>query len=185
MAERRRGWGTQTRLIHDREWEERVTQAISPPISSPIYQTSTFRLPSPEEGARLATEIAPATYYTRYGNPNTKQVEALLAELEGAEAALALGSGMAAITTALMSNLRTGDHVVAQNTHYTATLSFFADVLPRYGVDVTQVGQTNLEAFEKAVRSNTKVVYTETPTNPTMDITDLAATAEIARGAGA
>jgi len=185
MAERRRGWGTQTRLIHDREWEERVTQAISPPISSPIYQTSTFRLPSPEEGARLATEIAPATYYTRYGNPNTKLVEALLAELEGAEAALALGSGMAAITTALMSNLRTGDHVVAQNTHYTATLSFFADVLPRYGVEVSQIDQTDTAAFEAAIEPNTKVIYTETPTNSTMDLTDLEATAKIAHEVGA
>jgi cystathionine beta-lyase/cystathionine gamma-synthase len=180
LAKRRGKWGMQTRLIHDLE-DKGGRLAVSPPI----YQTSTFRLTSPEEGADLAAEVAPATYYTRYGNPNTKQVEILLAELEKAEGALTVGSGMAAITTALMSNLEAGDHVVAQNTHYTATLSFFAEVLPRYGVEVTQVGQTNLEAFEKAVRSNTRVVYTETPTNPTMDITDLAATAEIARGAGA
>src|SRR5829696_4719430 len=180
LAKRRGKWGMQTRLIHDPDGKDGPL-AVSPPV----YQTSTFRLASPEQGAKLAAEVAPATYYTRYGNPNTKQVEILLAELEGAEAALAVGSGMAAITTALMSNLRAGDHVVAQKTHYTATLSFFAEVLPRYGVDVTQVDQTNLEAFENAVRPNTRVVYTETPTNPTMDITDLAATAEIARGAGA
>ena len=180
MAKRRGKWGMQTRLIHDPDGKDGPL-AVSPPV----YQTSTFRLTSPEQGAKLAAEVALATYYTRYGNPNTKQVEILLAELEGAEAALAVGSGMAAITTALMSNLRAGDHVVAQKTHYTATLSFFAEVLPRYGVDVTQVDQTNLEAFENAVRPNARVVYTETPTNLTMDITDLAATAEIARGAGA
>jgi cystathionine beta-lyase/cystathionine gamma-synthase len=177
LAKRRGKWGMQTRLIHDLE-DKGGRLAVSPPI----YQTSTFRLTSPEEGAELAAEVAPATYYTRYGNPNTKQVEILLAELEKAEGALTVGSGMAAITTALMSNLEAGDHVVAQNTHYTATLSFFAEVLPRYGVEVTQVEQTNPEAFQKAVRSNTRVVYTETPTNPTMDITDLAATAKIARG---
>jgi len=112
-------------------------------------------------------------------------VEALLAELEGAEAALALGSGMAAITTALMSNLRTGDHVVAQNTHYTATLSFFADVLPRYGVEASQIDQTDTAAFEAAIEPNTKVIYTETPTNSTMDLTDLEATAKIAHEVGA
>ncbi len=108
-----------------------------------------------------------------------------MAELEGAEAALALGSGMAAITTALMSNLRAGDHDVAQNTHYTATLSFFAKVLPRYGVEVTQVDQREAGAFEEALRPTTKVIYTETPTNPTMDLTDLTATAKIAHEVGA
>lgn len=108
----------------------------------------------------------------------------LLAGLEGAEAALAVGSGMAAITTALMSNLGAGDHVVAQNTHYTATLTLLAEVLPRHGVEVTQVDQTDTEVFEWAMRPNTRVIYTETPTNPTMDLTDLLATAEIAREAG-
>ena len=181
MAKWRREWGTQTRLIHDAEKKEIEAQAISPPI----YQTSTFGLLSPEEGARLAAEVAPATYYTRYGNPNAKQVEALLSELEGAEAALAVGSGMAAITTALMSNLRAGDHVVAQNTHYTATLSFFAEVLSRCGVEVTHLDQTDTGAFEKAIRPNTRALYTETPTNPTMDLTDLEATAKIAREADA
>jgi methionine-gamma-lyase len=109
----------------------------------------------------------------------------LLSGLEGAEAALAVGSGMAAITTALLSNLRAGDHVVAQNTHYTSTLSFLAQVLPRYEVEVTQVDQTDTGAFRRAIRPNTRVVYTETPTNPTMDLTDLSATAEIAHEAGA
>jgi cystathionine beta-lyase/cystathionine gamma-synthase len=180
LGKRRGKWGTQTRLIHDSVEGKDGPLTVSPPV----YQTSTFRLSSPEEGARLAAEVEPTTYYTRYGNPNTKQVEILLAELEGAVAALAVGSGMAAVTTALTSNLRAGDHVVAQNTHYTATLSFFAEVLPRYGVEVTQVDQTAPEAFEKAIRPNTRVVYTETPTNPTMDITDLAATAEMAHEAG-
>ncbi len=178
--ERRRERGMQTRLIHGAEAAD-----PTPGVSPPIYQTSTFRLATPEEGAELAAQVAPATYYTRYGNPNTKQVETLLSGLEGAEAALAVGSGMAAITTALLSNLRAGDHVVAQNTHYTSTLSFLAQVLPRYGVEVTQVDQTDTGAFRRAIRPNTRVVYTETPTNPTMDLTDLSATAEIAHGAGA
>jgi methionine-gamma-lyase len=170
----------QTRLIHlDRDAND--TAAVSPPI----FQTSTFLLGTPEQGAELAAQVAPAAYYTRYGSPNTKQVEALLANLEGGQAALAVGSGMAAIATALLSNLRSGDHVVAQQTHYTATLSLLAETLPRYGVAVTQVDQRDTGAFERAMRPNTRVVYSETPTNPTMDLTDLRATAEIAHAAGA
>jgi len=172
--------GIQTRLIHlDRA--ENDSAAVSPPI----FQTSTFLLGTPEHGADLAAQIAPATYYTRYGSPNTKQVEALLADLEGGEAALALGSGMAAIATAILANVRAGDHVVAQQTHYTATLSLLAETLPRYGIAVTQVDQRDTGAFERALRPNTKIVYTETPTNPTMDLTDLRATAMLAHANGA
>jgi methionine-gamma-lyase len=157
------------------------TMAVMPPI----YQTTTYQLPTPEIGADYATEIAPAQFYTRYGSPNNKQVEALLATLEGTEAALAVGSGMAAVSTALLSNLKTGDHVVAQLTHYTATMSLLSNVLPRFGVEVTQVDQRDADAFAQAMRSNTRIVYTETPTNPTMDLTDLRATAEIAHAGGA
>ena len=178
MTRERRG--LQTRLIHADE-ELNDSSAISPPI----YQTSTYRLSSPEEGARLGAEIAPAKFYTRYGSPNTKQVERVLADLEGAEAALATGSGMAAITVALMSNLQAGDHVVAQRTHYTATITLLSEVLPRYGVEVTQVDQRRPEEFERAIRHNTRVVYTESPTNPTLDVTDLRFAAELAHAHGA
>jgi cystathionine beta-lyase/cystathionine gamma-synthase len=172
--------GMQTRLIHSAQAENETT-AVSPPI----FQTSTFRLRTPEEGAVLAEQVAPALYYTRYGSPNAKQVEALLAELEGSEAALAVGSGMAAITTAILANVRAGDHVIAQHTHYTATMSLLAHTLSRYGVEVTQVDQRETEAFAQAMRPNTRIIYTESPTNPTMDLTDLRATAEIAHAAGA
>lgn len=170
----------QTRMIQGaRPFND--TAAVMPPI----YQTATFQLPTPEAGADYATEVAPAQFYTRYGSPNNKQVEALLAALEGSEAALAVGSGMAAVSVALLSNLKAGDHVVAQRTHYTATMSLLSDVLPRFGVEVTQVDQRDAEAFARAMRPNTRVVYTETPTNPTMDLTDLGVTAEIAHAHGA
>src|SRR5829696_7902590 len=100
MAESKRRLGLQTRIIHAGE-EANDTMAVSPPI----FQTATYRLATPEEGADLASQIAPATFYTRYGSPNNKQVEALLAELEGSEAALAVGSGAAAMTVAIMSNI--------------------------------------------------------------------------------
>lgn len=180
MDNKGRKRGVQTRLIHGAH-EANDTQAVSPPI----YQTSTYRLRTPEEGAELAAQIAPATFYTRYGSPNNKQVEVLLAHLEGTEAALAVASGAAAVSLAVMSNVKQGDHIVVQNTHYTASMSLVLHALPQYGVEVTQVDQRDTEAFARAVRPNTKVVYTESPTNPTMDLTDLKATAEIAHSVGA
>src|ERR1700760_1053772 len=102
----------QTRLIKGAQ-DANDTPAVTPAI----YQTSTFKLATPEEGADLAAEVAPATFYTRYGNPNNKQAEAVLADLEGTEAALVLGSGAAAMTVAIMSNVAAGDHVVAQSAH--------------------------------------------------------------------
>jgi cystathionine beta-lyase/cystathionine gamma-synthase len=170
----------QTRVIHAGREADATTA-----VSAPIYQTSTFVLGTPEEGADLATQTAPARYYTRYGSPNTKAVEAVVMSLEGTEAALALGSGMAAISAALLSNLRSGDHVVAQNTHYTGTLSLLHETLPAYGIEVTQVDQRDPAAFERAIRPNTAIVYTESPTNPTLDLTDLRETAALARASGA
>ncbi len=180
MSKPRRARGLQTQLIHSPHAANDTT-AVSPPI----FQTSTFLVRTPEEGAELAELVAPAMFYTRYASPNTKQVEVLLADLEKAEAALAVGSGMAAITTAILANVQMGDHVVAQHTHYTATMTLFSQTLPRYGIEVTLVDQRDTEAFARAVRPNTKIIYTESPTNPTMDLTDLRATAEIARAAGA
>ncbi len=172
--------GLQTRMIHGAR-ADNPTPAVTPPI----YQTSTYLLATPEEGAVLASSTAPAMFYGRDGSPNTKQVEALLADLEGSEAALAVGSGMAAITLAVTSNVRAGDHVVAQHTHYTSALTLLRQTLPGYGVEVTLVDQRDPAAFAAAMRPNTKVVYTESPTNPTMDLTDLAATARIAHAGGA
>ncbi len=179
MTEPNRGWGVQTRLIHLGQDTESTS------VTAPIYQTSTYRMATPEAGAELALAVEPTRYYTRYGSPNGQQVEEVLADLEGGEAALAVGSGMAAITTAVLSNLREGDHIIAQHTHYTGTLTLLSDVLPRYGISITQVDQRDAGAFAAAVRPNTRIVYTETPTNPTMDLSDLAATAAVAHAAGA
>jgi cystathionine beta-lyase/cystathionine gamma-synthase len=173
------GWGMQTRLIHGGQDDETTS------VTAPIYQTSTYRMETPEAGAEFALAIEPTRYYTRYGSPNGQQVEAVLADLEGGEAALVVGSGMAAVTTAILSNLREGDHIVAQRTHYTGTMSLLSDILPRYGISITQVDQRDSGAFAEAVRPNTRIIYTESPTNPTMDLTDLVATAAVAHAAGA
>ncbi len=155
------------------------------PVTTPIYQSSTYVLPDPELGAELAASWHPQRFYTRYGSPNVAQVEALVAELEGAECAVAVGSGVAAIAGAILSHVRAGDHVVAQQMHYTAALSLLSDWLPRQGVTVTQVDQTDTSAFAAAIGPNTRVVYTETPTNPTLALTDLEAVSALAHAKGA
>src|SRR5260370_34631663 len=115
MNVRKRKYGLQTRLTHNAQ-EANNTSAVSPPI----FQTSTFGLQSPEEGADLAAQIAPTMYYTRYGSPNTKQAEELLIAREVSEAVGALGSAMARITTSLVSSPQSCVFVVAQMAHYSA-----------------------------------------------------------------
>ena len=180
MSDQKRARGMHTRLIHSAQAENETT-AVSPPI----FQTSTYVVRTPEEGADLAGQVEPTLYYTRLGSPNNKQVETVLAELEGSEAALVVGSGMAAVSSAVLANIKAGEHVIAQHTHYTATLSLLGQILPKFGVEVTQVDQRDTDAFARAIRPNTRIIYTESPTNPTMDLTDLRATAELAHAAGA
>jgi cystathionine beta-lyase/cystathionine gamma-synthase len=171
--------GVQTRAIHAGKGENR-THAVSPPI----WQTTTFSADSSEHFAEMATAVRPAEFYTRYGNPTHKEVEATLVALEGGEAALLTSSGMGAIFTTLLSSLRTGDHVVAQTNHYAGATTLLEDMPKHFGVEVTLVDQTRPEAFAEAIRPNTKVIYTESPTNPHMHITDLRAVADIAKERG-
>ncbi len=173
------GGGFQTRAIHAGKRENR-TRAVTPPI----WQTTTFSADSSEHFAEIASAVRPAEFYTRYGNPTHKEVEATVAALEGGEAALLTSSGMGAIFTALMSSLRTGDHVVAQTNHYAGAMTLFEDLPAHFGVEVTIVDQTKTEQFEAAVRPNTRVIYAESPTNPLMQITDLRAVAELGKSHG-
>jgi methionine-gamma-lyase len=173
------GDGLQTRAIHAGKGENR-THAVTPPI----WQTTTFAADSSEHFAEIATAIRPAEFYTRYGNPTHKEVEATIVALEGGEAALLTSSGMGAIFTALMSTLNAGDHVVAQTNHYAGAMTLLDEMPRRFGVEVTLVDQTKTEQFAEALRPNTRVVYAESPTNPLMQITDLRAVAELARGRG-
>jgi cystathionine beta-lyase/cystathionine gamma-synthase len=116
------------RAIDTRLQHPRVAAAPGgEPVTSPIYQSSTYVLPTPELGTEIAASWHPQRFYTRYGSPNVAEVEAFVAELEGADGAVAVGSGMAAIAASILSHVRAGDHVVAQTAHYTAALSLFAD----------------------------------------------------------
>ena len=169
----------QTKCIHaSREFNR--TSAISPPI----WQTNTFLAESSEHFAALAKAVKPAEFYSRYGNPTHQQVEAVMATLEGGEAALVTASGMGAICTSVMSLLHRGDHVVAQRNLYAGTATLLEDVLPRWGIECTFVDQTNAERWAEALRPNTKLIYAETPANPLMGLTDLQTVAALAKTRG-
>jgi methionine-gamma-lyase len=169
----------ETLLLHaDRHLNR--TAAVAPPI----FQTATFRGESGEDFARRAGEPRHPEFYTRYGNPTQAQAEGVLAALEGAEAALVTASGMAAVSATVLTLVGHGGHVVAQKNHYGGTLNLLRDLLPRFGVEVTQVDQRDTAAFEEAVRPNTRLILLESPSNPVMALTDLRAVAQIARRHG-
>jgi methionine-gamma-lyase len=157
------------------------TSAVSPPI----WQTTTFEAETAEEFADVAAAMKPAEFYTRNGNPNHAMVEATLASLEGGEAAQVFSSGMGAIFAAMGCLLEAGDHMVAQRNHYAGATTLMKEFLPRWGIEITYVDQTDNDEFAAATRPNTKLIYIETPVNPLMQITDLRFIVELARNRGA
>ena len=123
--------------------------------------------------------------YSRHWNPSNKYLADALAAMEGTEAAWVTASGMGAITSAILQLVNTGDHIVSSITTYGGTFAFLKNYLPKFNIDVTFVDPTDLEAVKKAMRPNTKIIYTETMTNPLLSISDLPALSEIAESFGA
>jgi methionine-gamma-lyase len=154
-------------------------------VSVPIFQSSTFSFPSAEEGAARFSGAKPGYIYTRLGNPTVNALEENVCSLENGFKALATSSGMAAITTVLMSLCSIGSHVTSTDSVYGQTRVVLEKVFSRFGVESSFVDTSNLQIFARAMRSNTHVVYIETPANPTMKITDLEGAAEIAHRQGA
>ncbi|MBN2473445.1 MAG: aminotransferase class I/II-fold pyridoxal phosphate-dependent enzyme [Pirellulales bacterium] len=173
-----------SRSIATRTVHHPVASPTSYPVATPLYQTSTFRVADAATIARYAEQTQPQAYYTRWGNPTIEVLEKVLADLEGGQKCLALASGMAAVTTTLLGLLRPGDHVVAGSSLYTATTEFLSSDLAELGISVDFVDPTDPEAFARAVRKNTRMFYVETPTNPTLQLTDLAAVCRIADETG-
>src|ERR1700730_13675822 len=139
-------------------------------LAIPIYQTPTFEVTDNEQQLRAThTDI----FYTRYGNPTNTVVEAAIAGLEGADGALLFASGMGAITTSILALLKSGDHVVAQRDIYGGATKFFTQWLPKLGIETTLVDTTEYDQHARAIRPNTKLLYLESPTNPTVRIVDL------------
>lgn len=154
-------------------------------LTPPLHLTSTFAFDTAEDGgARFAGE-APGHIYSRISNPTTGLLEARMAALEGAEAGVAMASGMGAISSVLWSFLRAGDELITDKTLYGCTFSFLRDGLTRFGVKVTHVDLTNPIALENAISDQTRIVYFETPANPNMRLVDIAAISAIARRHGA
>jgi cystathionine beta-lyase/cystathionine gamma-synthase len=148
------------------------------PVSTPIYQTSTFEVTDNDEQLRVTpTDM----FYTRYGNPTNTVVELRIAELERADSALLFASGMSAITTAILALVKSGDHVVAQRDIYGGAGKFFGQWLPKLGIETTFVDTTEYEQHAQAIRPNTKLLYLESPTNPTARIVDLVKVAALGK----
>ncbi|MGG1480820.1 aminotransferase class I/II-fold pyridoxal phosphate-dependent enzyme [Bacillus smithii] len=169
----------ETLAVHADDW---VTNDRT--VDPAIYYSATFRADNASEFADMAGTPRHPQYYTRYGNPVHERVKKVIAELEGTETALVTGSGMGAIATTLLALVSAGDHVVAQTRHYMSTAKIMDEMLPRFGVEVTVVEQSDVAAFEKAIRPNTKLIMIETPANPTLVLTDIAAVVELARPRG-
>src|SRR5215813_7969111 len=151
------------------------------PLATPIYQTSTFEVTDSQEQLRATDSDR---YYTRYGNPTHTVVERAIAELEGTDAALLFSSGMAAITTSVLSLVKAGDHIVAQRDIYGGVTKFLSQWLPKMGVETTFVDTNDIGQHQRAIRPNTKLIHIESPTNPIVKIVDLAAIAALAKKHG-
>ncbi len=148
------------------------------PLATPIYQTSTFEAADNDQQLQAThTDM----FYTRYGNPTHTVAENAIAELEGADAALLFASGMNAITTTILALLKAGDHVVAQRDIYGGANKFLTQWLPKLGIETTLVDTTEYDQHEHAIRPNTRLLYLESPTNPTLRVVDLRKAAAIAR----
>ncbi len=148
------------------------------PLATPIYQTSTFEVTDSDQQVRATSTDM---FYTRYGNPTHTVAEKAIAELEGADAALLFASGMNAITTSILCLLKSGDHVVAQRDIYGGATKFFSQWLPKFGIETTFVDTVEYDQHARAIRPNTKLLYLESPTNPTLRVVDLPKVTALAR----
>ena len=152
-------------------------------VSVPIYQSSTFAFPSAEEGAARFAGTSPGPIYTRLGNPTVQALESCVADLEGGCGALATATGMAAVSTVLLTLLREGDHVVATHPLYGSSHVLLTRYFPRFGVTTTFVPANDSAALAAAIRPETRLILAESPANPTLDLVDLAAASAAAHTA--
>jgi O-succinylhomoserine sulfhydrylase len=153
--------------------------------SEALFMTQGFVYPTAEAAEARFNGEDPGFIYSRFSNPTVGMFEARMAQIEGAEAARATASGMAAVTAALLGQLRAGDHVVAARALFGSCRWVVEDLLPRFGVASTLVDGTDLDQWQAAIRPTTRVFFLESPTNPTLEVIDIAAVAQIAHGVGA
>ena len=168
-----------TKLIHGGGYKDKYGS-----VNVPIFQSSTFEFESAEEGARCFLGESDGYIYTRLGNPTINALEKMVAELEGGFGGIGTSSGMGAINTVYMALLSKGDHMISSDAVYGPSRVIMEDHYSRYGVESTYVNTSDINNVKKAIKPNTKVLYIETPANPTVEITDIKACAEIAKEHG-
>lgn len=174
-------WNTRTKLVHSGTRRSQYGE-----VSEAIFLTQGFVYDSAEQAAQRFDQPGEDEFiYARYGNPTIAMFEERIAALEGAEDAFATASGMAAVNGALVSMLKAGDHIVSARALFGSCLYILEEVLTRYGVEVTFVDGTDLDAWRAAVRPDTKAVFLESMSNPTLEVIDLKSVAEIAHAQGA
>ncbi|MGH6944076.1 MAG: O-succinylhomoserine sulfhydrylase [Geminicoccaceae bacterium] len=173
-------WRTQTRLVHGGTRRSDLGEN-----SEALFLTSGFRYASAEEAADRFADRQPGYVYSRVSNPTVRMFEERLALLERAEEAAATATGMAAVNAALLAQLSDGDRVVAARVLFGSCHYILTEMLPRFGIEVTLVDGTDLDAWRDALARPTKLVFFETPANPTLELVDIGAVAELAHAAGA
>ncbi|MFH0848273.1 MAG: PLP-dependent aspartate aminotransferase family protein [archaeon] len=174
---RKREAGFSTKAIRAGERTDPRTGAVV----TPIFETSVFAFSNTQELIDAVTEKSSRDVYTRWSNPTITAAEKKIAELEGAEDCAVLSSGMAAISTTVISLVSSGDHVVAIRDLYGGTVGLFSDFMRRFGVQTTLVEATDSDEITSAIRDNTKVIFLETPTNPTLKLVDLSKIVQAAK----
>jgi len=181
MTKRNAPQGFATRAIHHAYDPQDNEGALTPPL----HLTSTFTFETAQAGGEMFAGDRVGHIYSRISNPTCDLLEQRIATLEGAEAGLALASGMGGITATLWTLLSPGDELIVDKTLYGCTFAFMQHGLAKWGVTITHVDMTNIENLRKAVSDKTRVVYFETPANPNMRLVDIAAASEIAHGVDA
>jgi len=171
---------SETRLVHSGTLRSQYGET-----SEALFLTQGYVYNSAEECEARFKGEDPGFIYSRYSNPTIAMFERRMIELEGAEAARSAATGMAAVTTAILAPLKAGDHVVASRALFGSCLYVIQDLLPRYGIETTLVDGFDLDQWQRALKPNTKTFFLESPTNPTLDVLDIPAIAEIAHSGGA
>src|ERR1700692_3061364 len=174
------GYRTETRLVHSGTIRSEFGET-----SEALFLTQGYVYNSAEQCEARFKGEDPGYIYSRYSNPTIAMFERRMIELEGAEAGRSTATGMAAVTTAMLAPLKAGDHVVAAKAMFGSCRYVIEDLLPRYGISSTLVDGLDLDQWSRAMRPNTKSCFLESPTNPTLDVLDIGAIAEIAHQAGA
>ena len=174
------GWKPQTALVHGHTLRSQFQET-----SEAIWLTQGFVYETAEAAEARFKGEDPGFIYSRYANPTVDMFEKRMIELEGAEDARAMASGMAAVAAAILCSLKAGDHVVSARALFGSCHWIIEHLLPRYGIETTFVDGRDLSAWEAAIRPNTKLFFMETPTNPTLEVYDIRAIANLANAAGA